>query len=228
MMALLLASSALAEDGSTIPEVAAGSPYAPAAEAPRLELSAQLGTLGNTDPAYDQFATGDGMPTYGLRMGWRLPERVAAQLSWDFTRRGATVHGTSAVGGSADFTTTDDTLYVSTIVAHQVRLGAKADLSLGGVLLPYVSAAGVLMPLWIRFDDDPADEHSPGQVSVLGTSFGVDLLGGVELRLPPRKPVQLAWYLEMGEGFRSRASLGDTGDMRPGGFTANSGLGLRF
>ncbi|MCA9488286.1 MAG: hypothetical protein KC621_00120 [Myxococcales bacterium] len=227
----LLTAAAFAADPAESPwsEVPSGTPYETEAPAPVLEVSAQLGSLGNSDPAYDVFGNGNGMPTWGLRAGVRLHERVAAQLSWDLSRRGATVHGPSAVSGGADFTTYgDSTSYVAAIVAHQVRLGAKVDVPIAGVLLPYASAAGVLMPLWVRFDDDPADEHSPGQVSETGTSFGLDLLGGVELRIPPKAPVQVAWYLEMGHGFRTRASLGDLGTMRPGGFTANSGIGVRF
>ncbi|MCB9689633.1 MAG: hypothetical protein H6735_31640 [Alphaproteobacteria bacterium] len=230
-MIALLATAAFADEDAANPwsEVPSGTPYETEAPAPVLELSAQLGSLGNTDPAYDVFGGGDGMPTWGFRLGARLHERVAAQLSWDLCRRGAWVEAPSAVSGGADFTTYgDSTSYVAAIVAHQVRLGLKADVPLAGVVLPYASAAAVLMPLWVRFDDDPEDEHSPGQVSVTGTSFGMDLLGGVELRIPPKAPVQLAWYLEMGEGFRTRASLDDLGTMRPGGFTANSGIGVRF
>lgn len=227
-MIALLAASAFAADNPWS-EVPSGTPYETEAPAPVLEVSAQLGTLGNTDPAYDVFGGGDGMPTWGLRAGLRLHERVAAQLSWDLSRRGAWVSSPSAVSGGSDFTTYGDTAsYVAAIVAHQVRLGAKVDVPIAKVILPYASAAGVLMPLWVRFDDDPEDEHSPGQVSALGTSVGLDLLGGIELRIPPKAPFQVGWYLEMGHGFRTRATLADLGTMRPGGFTANSGIGVRF
>lgn len=194
---------------------------------PRVELTAQYGSLHNGDDAWDQFSERDGMPTWGLRAGYRVHDRVAVSVGWDLVRRGATVGVSNWTSSSSTGWGSDD-VYVAALVAHQLCLGARVDASIEGVLLPYLGAQGVITPIWLRFDDDPDDPESPGQVSALGSSYGFDVVGGAELRIPPKAPVQVSWSLDAGYAFRTAADFDELGTMRPGGLVVHTGIGLRF
>ncbi len=58
--------------------------------------------------------------------------------------------------------------------------------------------------------------------------FFVLALAGAEVRMPAGAPVQLALHTELGYGLIAPIDLGSFGSMRPGGFAARGGLGLRF
>jgi hypothetical protein len=114
------------------------------------------------------------------------------------------------------------------MVAHELTLGAKADASIGDVLLPYVSTQGLVMITQMRLDDAPDDRSNPGQVAAAGMTGGFLATAGVEVRVPPGSPVMGAWYVELGYGWLARAGFGDLGTMKPGGLAVRSGVGVRF
>jgi hypothetical protein len=194
----------------------------------RFELSAELGALNNSDPTWDLFSSGNAMPSYGVKAGYRLSERVAAVGSWNLVRHGAFV---TVVGSDTDGDFSDDAdSFVAALTGHELTLGAKADLSLGDVdvLLPYVSTQGLVLIADMRFDDEPDDRDNPGQVVASAMTGGFLATAGAEIRWPPQSPVAVAWYLEGGYGWLARASFGEVGTMKPGGFAIRSGLGIRL
>lgn len=201
-------------------------PAPPPRDPPRVELSAEIGALNNSDVAYDLFSSGDAMPSYGFKAGYRLAERVAAVASWGLVRHGQTL----IVGASDDDGDFEDETdaFVAALIGHELTLGAKADVSIEDVLLPYVSTQGLVMIAEMRFDDEPTDRDNPGQVSASAMTGGFLATAGAELRFPPRSPVAAAWYLEMGYGWLARASFGELGTMKPTGFAVRSGVGVRF
>lgn len=215
MIALLLVPSALAA-----PDAVAGS-----GDHPRFELSAELGTLANPDRTWDLFSSRDAMWSWGVKAGARLSPRIAAITSWNLARRGSFV--TMETDTDGDFED-DTTSFVAAMSAHELTLGAKADVSVGDVFLPYVSAQGLAMIAQMRLDDDPSDRSNPGQLQATGLTGGFLATAGAELRLPSRSRVTAAWYAELGYGWLARASFGDFGTMKPGGLAVRSGIGLRL
>jgi hypothetical protein len=184
---------------------------------PRGELSLEMSTVANHDEAYDLFHESDGMGLPGVRVGYRVVDRVAVQAAWGALRTGAEV------------TAGTDTRFIAAMTAHQVRLGAKADVPLvEDVFYPSISAAGVAMPTLWRFDGDPTVRDPLSQVRQSGLPLGFELLGGAELRVRTRGTWTAAAFLDLGGTWLSRAQFGDLGDMKPGGFTAHGGFGLRF
>src|SRR5690606_20493916 len=55
------------------------------------ELSVELGTLANHDPAFDLFSKRDAMPSRGVRAGIALSDGISLVAGWHRVRRGATV-----------------------------------------------------------------------------------------------------------------------------------------
>lgn len=185
------------------------------------------------DPAWRLFSENDAMPAWGARLGWRPVERVAVTASWAAVRRGAEVStgGWTDASYSSSYSDTDDGAWTPPSVAaatgHQLALGAKADLSLGDVVLPSVGANGVLLPMTWRFDGDP-DRDDAAQVRAAGLLPGLELLGGLEVRVPPHEIAAVAAWIELGGAVYGRGTFGDLGTLRPGGFVARGGVGLRF
>lgn len=179
------------------------------------ELSAELGTLHNGDPAWDLFSERNGMPSIGLRGGIAVHDRVAVQLGWHRVRRGANV------SGAANLRTA--------FVGHEITLGAKADLALGEALRPYVKLDAMLLRGTMRFDDARNDDDNPGQVSASAIAPGGLAVGGLELRIPQGEaPFTLAWHLEAGYGRTATLDFGDYGALTPAGLVVRSGIGVRF
>lgn len=180
-------------------------------------LDAAIATTHVGDAAWDVFSDADALPAYGFRVGVRPAPRVAVHLGWGAVRKGSVVTADGFSAGS-----------VAAATAHQWTLGVRGDLSVGDVFRPSIGAAGVLMPMRWRFDGDPDHAGDATEVQVRGLPVGFEVTGGVELRLPPHEIVALAPWLELGGAAYARAAFGDVGTLRPGGFVARGGLGLRF
>lgn len=183
------------------------------------EVSVELGTLANRDPDFDLYSQSNVMPSRGLRAAFAFHERVAVVAGWHRVRRGAELYdenSESYVGRAAFF-------------ADELTLGIKADVELVPAILPYVSVQGMLVRGLSRFDDDPEDEESPGQVQFSALAPGLLPMGGVELRIPKGDaPFTLAWHIEAGYGLVGNMDFDALGDVRPGGFALRSGVGVRF
>lgn len=190
-----------------------------------------VATTAVHDPAWGLFSENDAMPAWGLRLGVRPVPRVALLASWGAVRRGASV---TTAGGYTTYGysyRTSDTAgtppSVAAATGHQLGLGAKVDASLGDVLLPSIGATGVLLPMTWRFDGDP-DHDDAAQVRVSGLLPGVEIVGGLELRVPPHEIAAVAAFLEVGGAVYGRGTFDGYGTLRPGGLVARGGLGLRF
>ncbi|MEZ4320582.1 MAG: hypothetical protein R3F61_24080 [Myxococcota bacterium] len=185
------------------------------------EVAAEVGTLHNGDPAYDAFVRGNGMPSAGLRLGFRPRAEkhfpVGVLASWQHSSRGSDV---SSVGPS----------YTAAFTSDTFALGPKVDVDLGGVLAPYVTAQGVLMRGLARFDDDRSDNDSPGQTRYTGVAPGVFTMGGIEASSPdiPEMPLEFLVFVEVGYGWVAPLELGGLGSMQPGGVVVRAGTGVRF
>ncbi len=197
----------------------------------RFALDGFVATTAVHDAAWDLFSENDAMPAYGARLGWRPAERLALSASWAAVRRGAEL-GSGGSGYTYTYTDTDDGGWlppsVAAATAHQLGLGAKVDVSLGDVLLPSFGVNGVALPMTWRFDGDPDRADDATQVRARGVAAGLEVLGGAELRVPPHEIAAIAAWLELGGAVYSRAGFGELGTLRPGGFVARGGLGLRF
>lgn len=191
-----------------------------------------VATTAVHDPAWRLFSENDAMPAWGLRVGARPVPRVALLASWGAVRRGASVStgGGYSTYGSSTYSDTDSGWTAPSVAAatgHQLGLGAKVDASLGDVLLPSVGATGVLLPMTWRFDGDPErDDATQRKASALLP--GVEIVGGLELRVPPHEIAAVAAFLEIGGAVYGRSTFDGFGDLRPGGLVARGGLGLRF
>lgn len=180
------------------------------------EISVELGTLRNTDPAFDLFSNKDAMPSRGVRAGIGLTDHLTVIGGWHRVRRGATLY-------------LSDTTVRTAYFADTFTLGPKAHLPIKDIVYPYVTTQAMLFRGIMKFDDDPDTRHNPGQVTEAALSPGVLGMGGVELRTPsPRGDLALAIFLEAGYGWVARATYGEIGTMKPGGFALRSGFGVRF
>ncbi len=191
---------------------------APAAAADHA-LGVELGSLANRDAAYALFSETQDLSSRGVRVGVAVHERVAIVAGWHHAESGATLHqGEEQLGSTAFF-------------ADELTLGAKADVALGQFLSPYALAAGLLLRGAAKFDDDPTDPASVGQISEAALAPGVLGAVGVELHLLPETwsaPVGFGVHAEVGYAYVGALDLADLGDMQPGGVLARAGVSLLF
>lgn len=202
LVALLLATPALAADH---------------------EVAVELGTLANSDTDYDVYTSMNAMPSWGLRGAFAFHDRLAVTAGWHRVRRGSDLYAPNSGGFN------DTAIGRAAFTANELTLGLRADVQLSRVILPYVNVQGLALQGTSRFDDDPADEDSPGQVKTTALAFGFMPMGGVELRIPKDDaPFTVGWHIEAGYGWVSALDFEELGDMKPGGFALRSGMGVKF
>ncbi len=184
------------------------------------EASIELGTLANRDTDFDVYSRNNIMPSWGLHGAYAFHERLSVVASWHRVRRGSDLY--EMVGSSQPFGR-------AAFFADELTLGLHADLQLHSTLFPYVNLQGLVVRGVSRFDDDPSDEDSPGQISEAALAPGFMPTGGLEVRIPQGDaPFTIAWHLEAGYGWVGNLVFPKLGDMRPGGFALRSGVGVRF
>lgn len=231
------------EESTAIPEESPEEPSLPVVpEPPSREdplpfgVNVEFGWLNNSSPAYDVLAETNGMMSFGLSGGARFARNLVAVGGWHQVRQGAEVYAgggystysyASTSTADADFES-QQLVFRSSVVSNELTLGLRADIPAEDIVFPYVSAQGMLMSSVIRLDDEPKDRRNPTQVKESAMHLGGLLTGGLELRIPPESRVQTSLSAELGYCYLSRASFGDLGDMRPGGFVARLGWGVRF
>jgi hypothetical protein len=221
-----------AEQLPAVPEASASLPaqeaelYEPPIFPRRVGLDVRYGWLNNSDPAYDLFASHDGMISFGFAASYRLARNLVAVASWHHVRQGAEVH-LDSVDTSMDFQEQSQS-FRAALLAHELALGARLDVPIEDLFFPYVTVAGELIPTRARLDDVPDQHDNPTQVQASALHMGGLLTGGAELRLSPEGRVQLALNTELGYAWLTRSELGELGEMKPGGFVARLGAGLRF
>ncbi|MBT3223407.1 MAG: hypothetical protein HN348_30415 [Proteobacteria bacterium] len=187
------------------------------------ELSFEMGTLHNGDENYDLFSGNNAIPTRGLRFGVAVHENVAVTAGWQHGARGSDIYLPDSEGG--------ESIMTAAFFADEFTLGVKADYNIADIFFPYVKVDAMLFRGVMKFDDDPNDRFSPGQVQVAGLAPGGLAMGGFEIAVPNKSrkvPLTVAVHLEAGYGLVSRLNFGDYGQMKPGGFALRGGIGLRY
>ncbi len=191
------------------------------------EVSLELGGLYNGDDAYTLFDSTRMMPSRGVRLGYRVHDRLVVVGGWHRVRRGAEVTlGTDDT--DADFDN-ERRVFVAAYFADEFTVGPRIDVAISDILYPYALGQVMVMRGVMKLDDQPNIDTHSGQIRESGISPGLLGVAGVEVRLPDvSAPVRIALHIEAGYGWLGRASYGDFGRMKPGGFAIRSGLGLRF
>jgi hypothetical protein len=219
--AILSALSARAQEPEPAPEPA------PAPEEGRLlryEFNIEAGSLANTDPVWDLVGGDTAMPSFGLSAGFRVIDRIAIVGAWHHVQRGAGVSAPIGPGGEdAEFGS-----FVSAYYGNEYSLGAKADVSLDDVFLPFLSAQGLVLQSQLKMDGDPEVDDESNEVGFSGVAPGFLVTGGAEIRFPPGAAVQVGLDLELGYGYVADTDLDELGTMEAGGFVIRSGIGVRF
>lgn len=186
------------------------------------EISAEFGTLYNGDPQFDIFSSLDAIPSGGVRVGYAVHDNVSVIAGYHHGQRGADVYTFS---DEEEF----DLVLRTAFSANEFTVGAKGEVPVFSWLVPYATAQGMLFHGVMRFDDDPYDRRSPGQVRKAGLGGGGLLTGGLDFRIPQGgAPFTLGLHVEAGYALISNVGFGDYGRIRPGGFVMRTGLGLRF
>ncbi len=183
----------------------------------------ELAHVGNSDPYWDLFSNGPGMPSRGIRGGVRVGDHVAALAGWHRVRRGADIDVPVLTGRDVDFQTVRMAFF-----ADEYTLGARVGAPVVDVIYPYVSGDGMVLRTVVKFDEDIETRENPGQVQGSGWAPGALALGGLELRTR-QSPIGLryAGFLELGYGWFLPGQLGDIGQMQPGGLVVRGGVGVR-
>jgi len=160
------------------------------------------------------------MPTWGVRGGYAVHDRVALFGSLHTGQRGQDV--SDGVGAN----------FVSAYNATTLTLGAKADADLGDTFAPYVSAGLLLHHGLIRLDDDPNRRDNPGQIISSSASFGATAMAGFEIRFLPGEDIQPAIHIEAGlQGVLPHDYLYNGDSMLNLGYLGpvfHGGAGIRF
>ncbi|MBX2803154.1 MAG: hypothetical protein KTR31_36070 [Myxococcales bacterium] len=194
---------------------------------PRMQVSVEVGTLGNRDAAYDLFADGNQMPSRGVRVGYRVLERLEVFAGWHHLGRGSVVQLDSPTDTEADFATTRSE-FVAAFTAEEFTLGPRVDISIEDRFYPYASAALLVVRGLARLDDAPNSSANIGQIRAAGVGAGLLAMGGAEIRIPVVDDWHVALHAELGYGWVSPIGLGDLGQMQPGGVAGRGGVGIRF
>jgi len=194
---------------------------------PRLQLSAEIGSLGYPGENYQLFASSGRMPVRGLRLGVRPIERLVVEGAWSHGGRGAAV--TIDNDTSNDFSDDRGELYTA-YTLDSFTLGVRVDVPVARrVLYPYIAGRGALQAQGVRLDDDLTDPESVGQTKRTTTSPGYEVVGGIELRTPQGEGhFAVAWTLEMGRAAMAEAQFADLGTLEAHGFLVRTGLGVRY
>ncbi len=192
------------------------------------EVSFEAGWIGAWDPAFDYFADGNALGSYGLRVGYAVHPNVAVIAGWQHAVHGAgiVVPGLGSETGDDDYYGQD--AFFAALYSDQVSVGAKADVQLLRWLHPYVTAQLVGMRGLVRLDDDLNDDENVTQREVAGLTGG--LLGGAGLDIPIRVKGRwaIAPYVELGYGWMAPMQLEGLGSLQFAGFSGRTGIGVRF
>ncbi|MCB9741758.1 MAG: outer membrane beta-barrel protein [Alphaproteobacteria bacterium] len=192
------------------------------------ELSAELGTLGAADAAWDTFDQRDRLGSFGVRGSYAFHPRLSATASFHRRARGAAHDFSSAEIGASDIPGGSEG-YVAAYTGNMYSLGLKADVEPSHYLRPYLSAEGLLLQGTARLDDDTEEDDNVNQILASGLAPGFAVAGGAEIYLGlPEWPVWPALHLEMGYGRALPMDIEPLGDVQFKGFFLRSGVGIRF
>ena len=185
------------------------------------EVSVEGGAVGIGADSFATVAPGRAMPTWGIRGGYAVHDRVALFGSLHTGQRGQRL----IIGADTDAMRT-------AYNATTLTLGAKVDYTVEEILAPYASAGLLLHHGLLRLDDDPSRRDNPGQVMSSAASFGGTIMVGTDFRFLPGEDIQPAIHIEVGwQGVLSHDYLVDGETVMPLGYSgpvAHAGVGVRF
>jgi hypothetical protein len=212
------------------PAPAAQPPPAAAPAEPRREkllrygFDVQLGSMANSDPAWDFFGGQTAMPSFGLAASARVHPNLAIVGAWHYVRKGSVI----VANGGTDTDAPDIGGFTAAYFAHEISAGVRGDVAFDDVFLPFLKVQGLLLTSLVKLDDDPDVNDNPGQEEFSGASPGFLTTAGFEVRLPPYEPVQIGLEIEAGYGWLAATDLDELGEMKAGGFVIRTGVGVRF
>jgi hypothetical protein len=199
------------------------------------EISAEVGWINSSDPAWDFFSEAALHGSYGLRLGYAVHPNVAIIGGWQHAVNGV---GTSGPGiGAASYSDGGDDYYYdnedafwAALYTDQVTVGAKADFQVLTWLHPYATVQAVGMRGLLRMDDDSQDDENLTQIELAGLTGGVLGAVGLDLPVPLRvgSTVAIAPYAEVGYGWLAPMQFEQLGSVQFAGFTGRAGVGVRF
>ncbi len=196
---------------------------------PRFEAAVEYSTLAIFDPAFDLFSGfSETLAGGGLKVGYRVHDRVTVLASYHRASRGAEVTSLDSGDTPYDYGYGDEFAMVAAFSSDQFALGPRVDVGIADVLFPYVTAQALVVRGLGRLDEDPEVNNNLNQIRGAGLGAGVLGAGGLQVRVPRNAVVQLAVHLELGYGWVSPIELGDLGRVRPRGFATRGGLGVVF
>jgi hypothetical protein len=187
-------------------------------------LSLEVGVTSSTLPLKDEdlrtWSDSKLPQLWGFRAGVGFGDSVAIVADGRFAYRGSVV-------SNASFPT-----FETAMSFDQIGLGGRFGKSfLDEVVRPYGIAEVTVLRSGLRFDDDPVDDHSPGQTLTQAFAPGFNVAAGFEVS-PQRDAAGMldpAGWLELGYGYTAPLVYNDVGTLRPGGgFVARLGFAMRF
>jgi hypothetical protein len=189
------------------------------------EVDLEVGLLGSGDPTFDRVSEGDVLATYGLRVGVKLHQNVAAIAGWQHGQTGSQL----STYGDTDYDGSGTTSLRAAYFGDVFTLGAKGDIRVNEWFYPYVTVQGALERGLVRVDDDASTDENIGQVKQAGVTGGFVAAVGAESPVALGDGgVAIAPYVEVGYGWLAPLQLGDMGSLKLGGVAARVGLGVRF
>jgi hypothetical protein len=185
------------------------------------EISLELGTTGHgADDNWFLFSDyNDVLPSYGVRLGFAVHDRVAVIGGWH--------HG--AEGTRVEMEGYEDSALAAAYYADTFSLGAKADLPVATWFRPYATVQGLGIMSKVRLDDDTSDDDNPNQLERGAFSPGAAATAGVDFRVPFNEGAwALSSHLELGYHLATPASFDELGTLLNRGLVFRWGLGARF
>jgi hypothetical protein len=208
-------------------EVVAPAPGAEPQSLRRWGIDIQVGSLANTDPAWDVFGGEQAMLSFGFSGSARVHHNLSIVAAWHHVRQGAILVPSQGTDSETDAGSGLES-FAAAYFGNEFSAGLRGDVPIQDTFFPFLKAQGLAMASLVKFDDNTDVNNPEGEASFTGVSPGFLVTAGVEVRIPPQVPVQVGLELELGYGWLATTDLDDLGEMTPGGFCVRSGVGMRF
>jgi len=187
------------------------------------ELSFEVGSMFAPETGFDTFSDGGALVSFGGRGAFALNDHFSVQAAYSHGRKGTTLQYYDETGP----------LYavspVAAFFANEIAIGPRFDWKLWNFFVPYARVDGLFLIADARFDDDPNDADSPGQLKEMGFSGGVRPMAGIDFIIPRKDGgLSAGFYVEGGYSWLSPTKFETFGDVHLYGFTLRSGIGFRL
>ncbi len=191
------------------------------------EIDLEVGWLGSGDTTFNRVSDADLLPSYGLRAGLKVHDRVAIIAGWQHSQTGSDIRTNGEDSDYYDGGSSSS--FRAAYFGDLVSVGAKADVRVNDYFYPYLTAQGAVQLGTVRLDDNADNDQNLGQVQQSGATGG--FLAAIGAEVPVQlgtSGIALAPYLEVGYGWLAPMGLEELGALKLGGFTGRAGFGVRF